>query len=81
MENNDKIKSVYTNDLTHRWRLLAEAEHSGVAQTDGGNGGFGAQGGFVVTVPADAVMAVTIKVTQQWVEAASAHLLQCLAKC
>lgn len=63
-----------------RWRLLAKAEHSGVTQTDGGNDGLRTQGGFIVTVPSDAVMAIAIQVTQQGVEAAAARLLHCQAK-
>ena len=65
---------------SHRWRLFAEREHSGVAQAEGGDGGFVTQGGLVVTVPADAVVAVPVQVTQQGVEGASARLLYGFAK-
>lgn len=60
---------------SHRCRLFAEAEHSRVTQTEGGDGGLVAQRGLVVTVPADAVVAVPIQVTEQRVEAAAARLL------
>lgn len=57
--------SFHAPPSSHRWRLLAEAEHSGVAQTEGGDCGLVTQRGLVVTVPADAVMAIPIQVTQQ----------------
>lgn len=72
--------NVIMDSTSHRWRLLAESEHSGVAQTERGDGGLVTQGGLVVTVPADAVTAVPIQVTQQGVEAASARLLHSFAK-
>lgn len=65
---------------SHRWRLLAEAENSGVTQTERGDSGVFTQGGLVVAVPADAVMAVPIQVAQQGVEGASSVLLHCLTK-
>lgn len=77
LEQGKPISMLYSS---HRRRLLAKAEHSGVTQTEGSDGGFGTQGGLIVTVPADAVMAVPIQVTQQGVESASARLLHCLMK-
>lgn len=65
---------------SHRWRLLAEAEHPGVSQAEGGDGGFGAQGGLVVTVPADAVVAVPVQVAQQGVEVTATGLICCLTE-
>lgn len=49
--------------LSHQWRLLAKAEHSGVAQTEGGDSGLFTQRGLIITVPANAVMAIAIQVT------------------
>lgn len=43
-----------------RWRNLAEAEDSGVTQTQRSNGGFVAKWGLVVAVPANAVVAISI---------------------
>lgn len=45
-----------------------------MAQTEGGDGGLGAQRGLVVAVPADAVAPVPVQVAQQRVEAAAAAL-------
>ena len=65
---------------SHRRGLFAQAEQPGVSQAEGGDGGGGPQGGLVVAVPANAVLAVAVQVTQQGVEAAAvaARLLHLL---
>lgn len=61
-------------DHPDRWGDLAEAEHSGVSQAQGGDVGSAAQRGLVVTMPTDAVVSISVQVAEQRVEAAAAVL-------